>query len=355
LLDKFGDESEVLGEEFGKMKYGRWVGLGIVFICTYILLEFTPAGQYIESVKQRDRLQAAPVGQTWMHHGGQEREGELMDRIRQAAERIKEAPVDARVDPVWKAIPGYNGLEVDMDRTLALNRSKPRSEPLKLVMREVEPDVQLEDLGAHPIYRGNPKKNMVGLMINVAWGDEYLPGMLDVLQANSVPATFFFDGSWLNKHLDTAKQICAAGHECSNHAYSHPNMSELSRARQTEEIMKTERLLRDELGVHNRLFAPPSGDYNQMTVEVAYELGLHTVLWTIDTVDWKKPDPAWIVRRISSQLEPGSLILMHPTESSSKALPDMIRVIIERGYMLGTVSEVLSSERIPDIEAALNF
>jgi hypothetical protein len=72
-------------------------------------------------------------------------------------------------------------------------------------------------------------------------------------------------------------------------------------------------------------------------------------------VDWKKPDPDWIVRRIAANLEPGSLILMHPTESSSRALERMINVIKDKGYVLGKVSQVLSSERIPDIEAALDF
>ena len=341
-----------MSEGVGLMRRG-WLGLGIVMVITYLVLEWTPASLYIESVKR----QASPVGQITEQKGWltTDRREELLQRIHQAAEHVREEAVNARVDPVWKAIPGYNGLEVDVEKTLAANRGRPQTEPLKLVLREVEPKIQLEDLGAHPIYRGNPKKKMVALMINVAWGNEYLPGMLEMLEAHGVPATFFFDGSWLSRNIDVAKQICAAGHECSNHAYSHPNMSELSRARQMEEITKTERLLREKLGVKNRLFAPPSGDYNQTTVDVAYELGLYTVLWTIDTVDWKKPAPEWVVRRIAANLEPGSLILMHPTESSSKALEGMINVIKDKGYVFGTVSDVLNSERVTDIEAALDF
>jgi len=355
LKDRSMDGSVAEGD--GVMKRGGWIGLGIVMVLTYLVLEWTPASAYIETVKQQGRGQAALVGSRAAGTENPSSDGQeaLLERIRQAAERVREAPVDARVDPVWKAIPGYNGLEVDVEKTLAANRGRPQAEPLKLVLREVEPAVQLEDLGAHPIYRGNPKKKMVALMINVAWGDEHLPGMLEKLEAHGVKATFFFDGSWLSKHIDTAQGICAAGHECSNHAYSHPNMSGLSRSKQAEEIMKTERLLREQLGVRNRLFAPPAGDYNQTTVDVAYELGLYTVLWTIDTVDWKKPDPDWIVRRIAANLEPGSLILMHPTESSSRALERMINVIKDKGYVLGKVSQVLSSERIPDIEAALDF
>ena len=49
--------------------------------------------------------------------------------------------------------------------------------------------------------------------------------------------------------------------------------------------------------------------------------------------------------KLTKRLEPGSLILMHPTESSSEALQGMIRAIKDKGLALGTVSETLSSKR----------
>lgn len=270
-------------------------------------------------------------------------EAKWREMIMEEAEKRRIPPVDARIDPIWKAIPGYNGLEVDVDASLALTL---RHGEMKLVFREVPPRIALDDLGPHPIYKGNPNKRMVALMINVAWGDEHIPDMLETLREEKVKATFFFDGSWLKKHADLAKQIAADGHELSNHAYSHPNMSELTRRQASEEIAKTEKLLEEMFGVRNRWFAPPAGDYNQETVQVAYEHGLKTVLWTLDTVDWKRPSPEWIVRRIIGRLEPGALILMHPTEPTRIALPTMIREIKRKGYALGTVSETLSMDRL---------
>lgn len=100
---------------------------------------------------------------------------------------------------------------------------------------------------------------------------------------------FFLDGSWLSKNVELAKEIQKRGHEMSNHAYSHPNMSRLSAERAKLEISKTQDLLHKTLGVENRWFAPPSGDFNQKTVDIASSMGLQTVLWTVDTVDWRKP------------------------------------------------------------------
>lgn len=277
---------------------------------------------------------------------------DLLQTIRAEAERTRIPPVNARLDSVWKAIPGLNGREIDVEKSYRLAAQLPAGTPVAYVYKDLPPSVNLDDLGAQPVYKGNPGKKMISLMINVAWGDEYLPKMLETLKKENVHATFFFDGTWLSKNLETAKAIGAAGHELSNHAYSHKNMSQLSRGRAEEEIRKTEKLL-ESIGVKNTLFAPPSGDFDQETVEIAYSMKLRTILWTIDTVDWQKPSPSSIITKISAKLEPGALILMHPTSSSMQALDGIIRTAKQRGYALGTVSELISPERLPELETSL--
>jgi probable sporulation protein (polysaccharide deacetylase family) len=273
-----------------------------------------------------------------------------MEKITVEAQKRKITAIDAKVDRVWKAIPGYNGLEVDIQKTFELNKQANLDQPIRFVYKEIKPMIELQQLGAYPIYKGNPHKPMVSLMINVAWGDEFIPTMLKVLNKENVHATFFFDGSWLLKHLDTAGQIGKAGHELSNHAYSHKNMSQLSRERATSEIVKTQLLLETKLGIKNTLFAPPSGDYNNETVQIAHQLQLKTILWSIDTLDWTKPSPAAIVQKVTRQLEPGAMILMHPTQASSLALEAIIKEVKRRGFVVGTVSELLSSDRVKDVQ-----
>lgn len=291
----------------------------------------------------------------WSQAGKQVQAGQdeqLRKRLLEEAEKTRIPPVDARLDRVWKAVPGLNGREIDVDKTYRLASQLPAGSPIPYIYKDLPPAVSLDDLGAHPIYRGNPDKKMISLMINVAWGDEYLPSMLETLKKENVFATFFLDGTWLSKNLETAKAIGAAGHELSNHAYSHKNMSELSRSRAEEEIRKTENLLK-RIGVKNKLFAPPSGDYDQETVEIAYQMKLRTVLWTIDTVDWMKPAPEDVIRKVTGKLEPGAMILMHPTSASMLSLEAIIKDAKKKGYALGTVSELISPERVPELETAL--
>ncbi|WP_379151462.1 polysaccharide deacetylase family protein [Paenibacillus sp. sgz5001063] len=276
-----------------------------------------------------------------------EQPGEDLRRmIESKASALNSPPVDATVDRVWKAIPGYNGLEVDVEATYRNAMLKGPNDGLKLLYRQIPPKISLNDLGAQPIYRGNPAKPMVSLMINVAWGNQYIIPMLDILDQEQVKVTFFLDGSWLSRNKELAMEMQKRGHEMENHAYTHPNMSTLSRARATAEIQKTQNLLKESLGVTNIWFAPPSGDFDQETVDIAASLGLKTVLWTLDTVDWRNPSPESIISKISSKAEPGTLILMHPTSSSSQALKGMIRGIKAKGLQLGTVSQTLSAERV---------
>lgn len=323
--------------------------LGIAMFCfigVFIILQQSEEmNAYVVSLKSGNEV---PVFQSSFNSEFSS-DNQLLEKIKREAERRRIEPVDAKIDRVWKAIPGYNGLEVDIDTTYryALKYGK---DDFPIFYHEVPPKIDLQDLKPAPIYKGNSNKPMVALMINVAWGNEYIPRMLEILKQENVRATFFFDGRWLNENRELALQIIHEGHEASNHGYSHRNMSELDRESAIEEMMKTQKLLKEVLEVDNQWFAPPSGDYDQETVLLAHELGLKTVLWTIDTVDWKNPSPSWIKNRIETRIEPGALILMHPTDASTKALSSIISVIKQKDLHLGTVSELLSPNRFPTVE-----
>lgn len=323
------------------MNRSKFALICISILLVMVLAQFTGIREFIEG---RSSGEFGKDAFGWfVESKGEEK---LLTIIREEAEKRKIEPIDAINDRVWKAIPGYNGLEVDVEGTYQKARLQPEGSAIQYVYHEIKPKISLDDLGAQPIYRGNPKKPMAAFMINVAWGNEFIVPMLDILDEEKVQATFFLDGSWLKKNVELAKEIQKRGHQIENHAYSHPNMSQLETTRARLEISKTKDLLQEKLGVENRWFAPPSGDFDDRTVRLAAEQGLKTVLWTLDTVDWRKPPASSIVSKISEKVEPGSLILMHPTASSRDALKGMISAIRGKGITLGTVEDTLSSNRV---------
>ncbi|WP_018132508.1 polysaccharide deacetylase family protein [Effusibacillus pohliae] len=267
--------------------------------------------------------------------------------LQHEAARRYQKPIDAVVSKAGKPniIPELNGIELDVEATAENMRKMGGRGPECYIYRQILPKVKMSDFPNLPVYQGNPHKQEMALMVNVAWGTEYLDGILQVLRENGVKATFFLDGSWLKKNPDAAKRIVAEGHEIGNHAYTHPDMAALPPAKQAEQIAKTQEEIRKVLGVQSKWFAPPSGSYNETTVKIAREHGMGTVLWTLDTVDWRRPSQAEIIRRIVPNAKNGALVLMHPTEPTLGALRTLVPDLKQKGFQLVTVSELLSPIR----------
>lgn len=256
------------------------------------------------------------------------------------------APQDAVVDRVWKAIPGLNGVEVDIEASYKKMKPEGKYVKDKLVLKQVRPRINLSDLPPSPIYKGHPDKKMVGFIINVAWGNEYLPEILSTLKKHHVSASFFLEGRWVQNNPDLAKMIDAAGHEIGNHSYTHPDMAKSSAEKTRQEILKTNEVIKAITDKSVQWFAPPSGSYRDETVQIAAQESLGTVMWTVDTVDWKKPTPDQLIERVVSKVHNGALILMHPTDSTAKSLDRLITQIKHKNLQIGTVSDVLSTERL---------
>ena len=282
------------------------------------------------------------------HHFLRNNKDDLIKKISAYNDQHEIEPIDAKIDRVWKAIPGYNGLKVDIEASYKNMKPSTDIDTNKIIFNETPPKIHLNDLEPSPIYRGNPEKPMVALLINVAWGNEYIPGILKTLKDSQVKATFFFDGSWVKNNPDLATMISLEGHEIGNHAYSHPDLKLRSRAETVNELKKTNDVIEETLGIKPIWFAPPSGSFNQETILVANELGMKTILWTVDTVDWRKPATSEMVKRVVAGVSNGSMVLMHPTKAVFEGLETMIIEIKGKGYRLGTVSDLMSEKRIDD-------
>ena len=275
-------------------------------------------------------------------------EDELMLIIKSAAEKYEIKPQDARIDSIWKAVPGYNGLEVDVNASYQAMKKIGKFDEKQLVFTSSVSKKHLTDLDPAPIYRAHPEKPVVSLLINVAWGNEYLQDMLAVLKKQHVKATFFLEGRWTKNNPELAKMIAEEGHEIGNHSYTHPNMQTLSAQATREELRKTNEVIEAVTGKKIIWFAPPSGSFRDETVKLAAAQGMGTVMWSVDTIDWQKPSPEVLKQRVLSKLHPGAFILMHPTESTAQSLETLIINIKQKELHVVTVSEAVDEKRIDE-------
>ncbi|HIY45437.1 MAG TPA: polysaccharide deacetylase family protein [Candidatus Borkfalkia excrementipullorum] len=191
-------------------------------------------------------------------------------------------------------------------------------------------------------YSGNTDSKYVSVMINVYWGTEYIPAMLDVLDEYGAKATFFVGGSWADDHTETLREIVRCGHELGNHGYFHKDQDKLNYEKNAEEIRLCGELVERLTDVKMNLFAPPSGAYSENTVDAAEELGYKVILWSKDTVDWRDRDQTLIYRRATENVAGGDLVLMHPTAETASALPSILDYYKKQELQVVPVSENIS-------------
>ena len=179
----------------------------------------------------------------------------------------------------------------------------------------------------------------------------YTPQVLDVLEREHVPATFFVIGIELRYFSASTVREIRDGFVIGDHTETHPMLAQLSAHDQREELF--EQAARIELlgGPRPTLFRPPYGSFNQTTFALLHQMHMLMVLWSVDTDDYQEPGVEVIVHRALEGAAPGAIILMHDAggdrTQTIAALPTIIGALRKRGYRLVTVPQLLHDDPPP--------
>lgn len=324
----------------GGRKRRRWQWAALVLLlaaaAVVLIVQFEePLRRRFQGVSAGVTLQGRPLERLLVH--------EVAAIVSEMAAHEGREAVSAQVDrDTDRIIPELNGLELDREGTVELVMRASPGERLEPLYTEPAPPICWDHHPALPAEQGNPRKPCVALMINVAWGEEELPEMLRVLQEEGARATFFLVGRWAEKHEALIKALDAGGHELGNHGYSDgetfPELDAWSAARS---LRQTNEIVFDAVGSYPRYFTPHKGEFNGLTLEVVSRQGMRTVLWSLDTVDWQKPGVEAMRARITRNLAPGKIILMHPTADTVELLRQILPLIREQGLAAVSVGELL--------------
>ena len=200
------------------------------------------------------------------------------------------------------------------------------------------------DVEENNVYRNAEDSESVSLMFNVYWGTDEVYRILETLEKYDAKATFFIGGCWADDNVACLRDIYAKGHEIGNHGYFHKDHTKLSVEQNKKEISDCNRFIELALGIAPTLFAPPSGAYDKNTLSAVEKIGMRTILWSKDTIDWRDKDKTLIYTRATKNVKGGDFILMHPMKATADALEDILQFYKEKSLSLITVSENLQEK-----------
>lgn len=188
----------------------------------------------------------------------------------------------------------------------------------------------------------DPSRPMLALTFDDGPGN-YTDELLDILKKYNARATFFVQGVMFKKHEDVLKRTIAEGHEIGIHTWDHAQLTKLTRPEIREEIVSVREYLKKNMDYTPRLMRPPYGSTNDDVIAVCKEEGFIIVRWNIDTLDWKTKDPDATYKAIMDTAKSGNIILCHDIHPETiAAMERTIANLIDKGYQLVTVSEMLS-------------
>lgn len=187
-----------------------------------------------------------------------------------------------------------------------------------------------------PLLRVSGRGRTMVLTFDDGPDPDYTPEILDTLAEYAVRAMFFVVGEMAEDSPDLLARMVDEGHVVGNHTWSHPLLTRLRRARIRTEMERTCDIVEEACGERPLWFRAPYGAWNRAAFQLGAELGMESLAWTVDTLDWTTPGSATIVERVEDGAAPGVVVLSHDAggdrSQSVRALRSYLPELLDAGY-----------------------
>ena len=197
-----------------------------------------------------------------------------------------------------------------------------------------------------PIYCVKTDKKQIAISFDAAWGNDDTETLIKILKEYNVPATFFVVGAWVDKYPESVKALNDAGHRIENHSNTHPHMPQLSKEQIINELESCNNKIKAVTGRCPKLLRVPYGDYDNAVLETTENIGMYTIQWDVDSLDWKDHATAdSICKRVTSKVKNGSIVLFHnDADHTPEALPNILKTLKDEGYEFVFIEDLIYKE-----------
>ena len=185
---------------------------------------------------------------------------------------------------------------------------------------------------------GTEEVGAVALTFDDGPNARYTEALLDGLKEREVRASFFLVGQCIEGNEDTVRRMAEEGHLIGVHCMEHRDLTREPEEEAVRQLMDTAAMIGAVTGRTPEYIRPPFGKWSSGLQEA---VPMETVLWSVDSLDWKLQDTDRIVRRVLKDTEDGDIILMHDEfQTSVEAAMEIIDNLLAKGYTLVTVVDL---------------
>lgn len=173
---------------------------------------------------------------------------------------------------------------------------------------------------------------------------KYTSKILDILDENNVKGTFFMLNDNMIVFKDKVARMEKEGHGIGFHGVSH-ELKELYKTENSaiEEFKTCNRTFYKITGKTSRLVRIPYGSKPNMMESIYKKFIDEDFLlwdWTVDTEDWKSTEDQIVSNILYYAREKDRIvILLHENQKTVDCLPDIIKILRERGYSIEPITE----------------
>jgi peptidoglycan/xylan/chitin deacetylase (PgdA/CDA1 family) len=203
---------------------------------------------------------------------------------------------------------------------------------------------------------GVPAPNEVALTFDDGPTPYTTPPILDYLEQNHVPATFFVEGLYARVWPYLVQREWNDGFAIGMHSWDHPVLTILPDGQMPHQFGDSLSSIHAAIGKDACIWfwRPPYGSYDPRILGVAQSYGLTTIMWDDDSVDYSRPGPDHIAATVLSEAHPGAVILMHDgparREQTLAALPIILAGLKARGLKPVTLPQLLRDSQYPGVD-----
>jgi len=196
-----------------------------------------------------------------------------------------------------------------------------------------------------PIYCVDSDTKKVALTFDAAWGNEDTEELISILAKYNVKATFFVVGEWVDKYPESVKALHDAGHDVMSHSNHHDHMPTLSVDKIIADLTAVNEKISNVTGITPNLFRAPYGDYDNKVIDTVSSIGMYTIQWDVDSLDWKNLSASEIAQRVLGKVQNGSIVLFHNAAlNTPAALSTIIEGLLNQGFEIVKVNDLIYKE-----------